>query len=663
MDTNHSPSLPRKPLRLWPGVVAVTLQWLVMFGLPLVMPDQGGTGVLGGFAGGVLVLVWWLFFSRAAWLERLGAIAAMVAAVAATKLIVHPSIANGMMGMMIVIYAIPLLSLALVASMAASRGLANGRRRAMMAAAILLACGALTLVRTNGISGDANSDFQWRWTPTAEERLLALAGHETVKPPPTAPAPVPTTAAPTTASSPAPAVAKMPEKADVTPPVVAAAPASAPAAAPAAPVETDADAGVGAGWPGFRGPERDSAVHGGARIATDWVRTPPVELWRRPIGPGWSSFAVRGDRIYTQEQRGDDEIVSAYALKTGEPVWRHRDPARFWESNAGAGPRATPTLSGGRVYTLGATGILNALDARDGSVIWSRNAATDTGRKVPAWGIASSPLVAGNVVIAATAGTLAAYDIATGKLRWIGSKEGWGYSSPQLSTIDGVPQVVLVNGPGVIGVAPSDGKVLWTYPWPGDSIVQPARLGDADLLIGSGSGMADKNGMLRVTVTHDAARSASSAGSADGASGAGSAASAGGASGASEASGWSVKERWTSAGLKPYFNDFVVHKGHAFGFDGSILACIDLENGNRAWKGGRYGHGQLVLLPDQDLLLVLSEEGELALVSATADKFTEIARFPALADKTWNHPVLVGDMLLVRNGQEMAAFRLSLAGR
>jgi outer membrane protein assembly factor BamB len=238
--------------------------------------------------------------------------------------------------------------------------------------------------------------------------------------------------------------------------------------------------------------------------------------------------------------------------------------------------------------------------------------------------------VVGDVVIAATAGSLVGYEAATGKPRWFGPKGGWGYSSPQLSTIDGVAQIVLLNGAGAIGVAPSDGAVLWQHAWPGDGIVQPAMIAGGGMLMASGSGLAANTGILRVTVAH-------------------------------EPGGWNVKDRWMSTGLKPYFNDLVVHEDHAFGFDGSILACIDLEDGVRKWKGGRYGHGQLVLLPDQDLMLVLSEEGELALVAATPDKFTELARFKAIEGKTWNHPVLVGDVLLVRNGEEMAAFRLTLA--
>jgi outer membrane protein assembly factor BamB len=219
--------------------------------------------------------------------------------------------------------------------------------------------------------------------------------------------------------------------------------------------------------------------------------------------------------VFTQEQRGEDEVVSAYDLTTGEPVWTHRDAARFWESNAGAGPRATPTIDNGRVYTLGATGILNALDIRDGRVLWSRNAVTDTGAAIPDWGIASSPLALGDIVVAATAGSLAAYDAATGNRRWLGPEGGWGYSSPHAVTIDGVEQIVLVNGPGAIGVSPADGAVLWKYEWAGDSIVQPAIIAGGDLLIGSGSGLAGKTGMLRVSVAHEQGQ-------------------------------WRVKERWTS---------------------------------------------------------------------------------------------------------------------
>ena len=222
--------------------------------------------------------------------------------------------------------------------------------------------------------------------------------------------------------------------------------------------------------------------------------------------------------------------------------------------------------------------------------------------------------------------------LATGKPRWFGPKGGWGYSSPHLSTIDGVAQIVLVNGPGAIGVAPPDGAVLWKHAWAGDSIVQPAVIADGDLLIGSGSGLADKTGMLRLTVRAQR-----------------------GSTG-----GWIVKERWTSAGLKPYFNDFVVHEGHAFGFDGSILACIDLEDGTRKWKGGRYGHGQLILLADQGCCSCCRKTARSRSCQAAPDKFTEIARFQAIEGKTWNHPVLVGDILLVRNGEEMAAFRVPI---
>jgi hypothetical protein len=365
----------------------------------------------------------------------------------------------------------------------------------------------------------------------------------------------------------------------------------------------------------------------GVRIATDWSASPPKELWRRPVGPGWSSFAVRGDLIYTQEQRGEEELVSCYRFSTGDPVWSHRSRARFYESNGGPGPRGTPTVHNGRVYTVGATGIVNALDADTGAPIWTRDAARDTGAPLPGWGFTSSPLVAGGLVIVAASGRLVAYDLAGGEPRWTRRTKGGGYSSPHLATIGGVTQVLLMSGGGITSVAPADGAVLWEHAWvEGVNIVQPAFAG-SDVLVAAGD-MMGGTGLRRIAA-------------------------------ANGSSGWRVTERWTSRALKPYFNDFVVHEGHAYGFDGSILASIDVGTGERKWKGGRYGEGQLLLLADQDILLVLSEEGELALVSATPDAFKEISsRFKAIEGKTWNHPVLVRDVLLVRNGEEMAAFRL-----
>jgi outer membrane protein assembly factor BamB len=380
-------------------------------------------------------------------------------------------------------------------------------------------------------------------------------------------------------------------------------------------------------WPGFRGPNRDSIIRG-VRIKTDWSASPPVELWRRPIGPGCSSFAVRGTLLYTQEQRGDHEVAACYNMTTGKLVWRHLDAARFWDSHAGAGPRGTPTLKDGRVYSFGATGILNVLDARDGAVVWSRNAASDTDTEIPKWGFTSSPLVVHDAVIVAVEGTLVAYDLATGDLCWSSSDGGTSYSSPHLLTIDGVEQIVLMREVGATSVAPADGKLLWEHAWlGGDRVVQPALTADGDLLINC-SGLEISLRCIAVALGID---------------------------------GWNIEERWTSHGLKPNHNDFVVHEGYAYGFNGPRLACIDVKDGKRMWQGGRYG-GQLLLLAEQDLLLVVSEKGDLALVMAAPDKLTELARFPAIEGKTWNHPALAGDILVVRNSQEMAAFRLSLTG-
>jgi len=638
MTFNQNQTGRRSTLRLWPGIAIVAVQCLIAYGLPAVAPDAepfgwpiGLIGVITGLIGSIAVVGWWLFFSRAPWVERVGAVLLIVVAVAATRLLVHESIAGAGMGMLLYISALPGLGIALVIWAVLTQSLATRTRRVLLVGAIVVACAPWVLMRTSGVMGGSGSAFHWRWTPTPEERLLANADDA---PSAVAVADVPATpqANPAPSEAPPPAAAvtdtaakRTREAADA--PVEATPHAmDEPASRTAPAVAETADAP--AEWPGFRGASRDGVIHG-SRVSTDWTASPPQELWRRPIGPGWSSFAVQGDLLYTQEQRGDDELVAAYRVSTGEPVWRHRDGVRFWESNGGAGPRATPTLHGGRVYAFGATGILNALDARSGRLLWSRNVSTEASRRVPDWGFSSSPLVVDDLVIVAASGTLAAFDLDSGVPRWIGPRLLGSYSSPHRATIDGVTQVVLLSGSGAAGVEPATGTLLWQHEWEGGGtpIVQPALIGDGEILVNT-LAMTGGAGTRRISVRH-------------------------------AGEGWTVEERWTSNGLKPYFNDFVVHEGHAFGFDGSILSCISLEDGTRKWKGGRYGNGQMVLLPEQDLLLVMSEEGELALVSASADKFTEVARMPALNGKTWNHPVLVGDLLLVRNGEEMAAFRLS----
>src|SRR5688572_13160002 len=603
-QSNETPA--RKPLRLWPALVIIVLQIAGVALAPVLSEDPMLIGIGAVVGGAVLILLWWLLFSRAPWLERIGAVVLMIPLALLSKRLADISIAGAGQGFLVYIMTAPLLAFALVVWATSTRRLTTAARRAALVAILVIACAPILLIRTDGVGGP--NPFHWRWTPTAEEILLAQAKDEPMAPPPAVTVEAPTTPTPAT---------KVEEKA--TP-------------APVAPETKSAEASAATGrslpepeWPGFRGPLRDGIVRN-IRINTDWAAAPPTELWRRPIGPGWSSFAVRGDLLYTQEQRGNEEVVSCYRVSSGQPVWRHRDAVRFYESNGGAGPRGTPTLHEDRVYAVGATGILKVLDAITGKSVWTRNIAEDTKRAVPYWGIASSPLIVNDLVIAASAGTLIAYDIASGDVKWKGPSYGSSYSSPHLVTLDGVEQVVLLGGPGAISVTPVDGKVLWIHKWEPGPMVQPAMTEDGDILVNNVTatgGVATRR--LHVTKGTD---------------------------------GWKMEERWTSTGLKPNFNDFVVHKGHAYGFDNNILAAINLETGQRVWKGGRYGNGQLVLLKDQDALLVTSEDGELALVSATPDKYTEIAKMRIFESKTWNHPVIVRDLLLVRNGEEMAAFKL-----
>jgi outer membrane protein assembly factor BamB len=559
-----------KSLRLWPGVTIVILQWLLWLFLQDIMPEALAIGVFSGIIGWLAIIIWWAFFSRAPVFERWSAPLLMIVMIILTFFFLDESISTAMMGMMFPVYVTPFLSLMFVIWAVVSPYLKGSVRRITMVASIILSCAIWIFIKTDGMTGDADQDLAWRWAETSEERFLTQFDDN---------------------------IFVIPKNAIL-------------------------DTTLGE-WPGFRGKDRDAIIRD-VVINTDWTTAPPTEMWRRPIGPGISSFAVRGQLVYTQEQRGQKEMVTCYDMHTGKLVWKHSDHERFWDSHAGAGPRGTPTVIGDRLYSLGATGILNVLNAADGSVIWSRNTVSDTKVKIPEWGISSSPLVVDSIVIVAAVGKLAAYHINSSELLWVGPEGAESYSSPHLAEIDGVNQVLFMEGGGVISVSPNNGEKLWYYEWPpGVRIVQPALTENGDLLIGGG----DLNGIRRISVRKGA-------------------------------EGWIIEERWTSKKLKPYYNDFVVHNGHAYGFNGSRIVCLDVENGERKWRGNSYGYGQLILLEDQDMLIIISEKGELALARATPEKFEELSRIPAIEGKTWNHPVFVNDVLLVRNSQEMVAFKL-----
>jgi outer membrane protein assembly factor BamB len=381
-------------------------------------------------------------------------------------------------------------------------------------------------------------------------------------------------------------------------------------------------------YPQFQGPFRDGSVPG-VRLSRDASRR-PRELWRQPVGAAWSGFAVAGDYAVTQEQRGEQELVNCYDLKSGKLAWSHTDRARWEDPIGGPGPRATPAIEDGRVYAFGGTGILNAIDLASGELLWSRNVLEENGAAVPTYGVSASPLVLQGRVVVAAGGShgrsLVAYEAATGEPLWGGGTGAAAYGSPRHAVLAGTSQILILNDEAVVAHAPDDGRVLWEFEWPGQTerTFQPVVLPGDRVFVSSGYGVGGK--LLRVRADPDG--------------------------------GLSVDLLWESRGLKAKFTNVVYADGFLYGLDDGILVCLDPETGERRWKRGRYGHGQILLV--EDLLLVLGENGNVALVEVSPEAYREVSRFPALEGKTWNHPALAGPYLIVRNDREAACYELPL---
>ena len=382
-------------------------------------------------------------------------------------------------------------------------------------------------------------------------------------------------------------------------------------------------------FPQFLGPNRDGVL-AGPPLESNWPGHPPEILWRRSIGAGWSGFAVVGTKAITQEQRGKNESVVAYDLFSGAELWVHSNQTLYQTVIAGTGPRATPNIVSNRVFACGGTGILNCLDLATGKLIWTRDLIAEFAGTIPQWGYACSPLlVEDSVVVHAGEGasvSLLAFHGEDGKLLWTAGAHGSSYASPLLAFLAGVPQILAFNDGSVSAHDPDTGKTLWEKPWGNGNVVcaSPVVASTNRVLFSSGYGVGATLFEISSTATQQ----------------------------------FEARVIWKSIRMKSKFAHLFAREGSLYGLDDGIFACVNLADGSQRWKEGRYGHGQGLLVGD--LYLLMAESGELILLRPTPEAPNELARFRVFNSKTWNPMALSGDLLLVRNDQEVACLRLPL---
>ena len=561
-------------LRLWPAWVIAMAQavGLVVTVTPSIQNLARFLVMMAGPAVTALLFsVWMLFGSRLRWPEK---VAISLAAIAAPVIAALISVPEDALRTALWIYGVPL---AVFLNTLALTVWSTSAQRSVVAICLMsLGWGSFALVRNEGFDGDYYPEFAWRWSPRHEDTLTALT-----------------------------------------------------AAGPAAKLEF-AEADEPGSWPQFRGPEGNGVVTD-SPPQLDWVANPPRELWRISIGPGWSSFSYHNGRLFTQEQRGDQEYITCYSATDGSLVWSHADDTRFTEVVSGAGPRSTPSVADGFVYAFGGTGLLTCLNEADGSMVWQRDLAAELGAPIPMWGCSGSPLIVGSqlILFAGAPGDqgLISLDTTTGKSLWGFASTDMNYTTARLMTLSGEDCIVFCDSRGVHSLAPETGTVKWTFQpnkWKGPAMVDPQQLSPTSLLVGLGDGI----GLARLEVGRTGEQ-------------------------------WTISETWSTTKLRPSFNDSLVLDDYIYGFNQAIFSCIDATTGERQWHGGRYGFGQTVLLKSSRQIIAAAEDGDIALLQATPDGLDEMARIPVLDGKTWNHPIVVGDRLFVRNGKAAVCLQLT----
>ncbi len=567
--------------RIWPALIIVAVTAACVGMAPFFAPRTmlHFVAVIGGPILGTLgILIWWFIGSRARGSNRWLPIAAFVL----PAILMYVMLYRGD-ELKIVAYFAPAVALVWVIALLVTPTLRWSTRGIVLLAAIIGGWMTAAMLRIDGMDAEMIPSLRWAWDPSAKELLdLEVRNLRTA------------------------VVTTQPTNTQV--------------------VIEPGD------WPEFRGPKRDDIAVGGMR--TDWKANPPKEVWRHRVGAGWGSFAIVGDRAFTQEQRGNDECIVCYHAGTGQQLWEYRVPGRFFESIAGEGPRGTPTIHDGKCYAFTAFGKLAALDAATGKQLWLRDVIPDVGATVPQWGFASSPLViAGNVLVftAAQEKAVAAYACADGKLAWARGQGQHGYSSPQRFEFEGTDYVLMVSDYGLEAFDPKTGEPRGEFAWTirgQNRVAQPTIITPKSILLGTAVGSAQGAKRLAVAKAGDKL---------------------------------TFTPVWEGKSPKPYFNDGVVFENHYYGFDDRNFVCVDLKSGKVKWNAGsNTGFGQVLLVPEQKMLIVQAESGGVLLVPADPDDYGIAAKLPVFEDKTWNHPVLVRGKLYFRNGVEAVCYDVSL---
>ncbi|MCS6975833.1 MAG: PQQ-binding-like beta-propeller repeat protein [Gemmatales bacterium] len=403
-------------------------------------------------------------------------------------------------------------------------------------------------------------------------------------------------------------------------------------------LESDTETESSKDWPQWRGPRRDG-ISRETGLNLDWKATPPRVLWEKPVSGGYSSPSVADGRVYVTDRDGKNERVLCFDAETGEELWVYSYPNDYGNLEYGAGPRATPTVHDGRVYTLGATGTFLCLEAtpadRQPKVLWRHDLMDELDTEPPRWGVASSPLIEKDLVIVMPGGPngcVTAFDRVSGKLVWKALGDVGGYSSPIACTAAGARQIICLTGEALHALKPEDGSVLWSYPWVTTfegNIATPIVAGNYVFISSSYN-----KGCALLEIFNDGGK-------------------------------FRAEPVYVRANklMRNHHSTCVLVDGYLYGFDvntnnnTAFLRCVDFRRGEERWADRSLTKGSLIFA--DGCLLIQTEDGQLVVVEATPEGFRtrgEMKVFDSF--QTWATPALVHGRLYVRDGKRLRCLDL-----